>query len=110
MLAPSVADEVFCPRALLEKNSAEYHLDKLNAVYREVKRKDGHAGVAGENKSDGEADAPDIHAVENEGQYRPAAGAEGKICGVDKGIEGHHYRAYQQELCGKVTDAVRGVI
>ena len=105
-----VADEVFGPCAFLEKYRAEDNLDKLNQMNGEEEREDGHGGIAGKNESYGIADAPDVYAVKHEGEHRLSACAEGEVGGVNEAVEGHHCGAYQQELGGKVADAVAGVV
>lgn len=109
-LSRFIAYNVLHPDALFHQNKSDHALDQIGKLYTD---KDGNyreRRIVAQTVGDRDAHQTDKGAVKQEGDDRLAAGTQGKVCGVQKGILRHKARANHDEVPGKKPGVIRGVV
>ena len=90
--------EILDPAAFADHKCADCTFDQIHRLRDCVKRKDGYRGKPAQAESQGDAYRPNKATVEQEGDQCLTAGAQGKIGGIDKGVDGHKNGTYAEPI------------
>lgn len=102
--------QILNPGTFSDHPIAQGAFDEIGTLADKIQGDDGDGGITAEAEGDGGDDAPDEAAIEDEGNGRFAAGAEGKVGGSGVGIEGHDARGNEDQHCRDMTNGVAGDI
>ena len=77
------------PNPFFNQYKPDYAFNPVTHLYKGVNGNYGQSGVAAQGKGNHHADTPDEYAVEKESDDCFAAGTQGKVRGVQKGVLRH---------------------
>lgn len=105
-----IAYNVLHPDTLFHQNKSDHALDQIGKLHADKDGNHREHRVVAQTVGDRDAHQTDKGAVKQEGDDRLAAGTQGKVCGVQKGILRHKARANHDEVPGKKPGVIRGVV
>ena len=102
--------QILDPFALFDHCSADEAFDQIQALTDGVQGNNGYSSESTEKKCQRNTYSPHKAAVKQEGDPGFAAGPQGEIGGMDIGVEGNHQRRDEDQLAGKGSHLVGGVV